>query len=181
MFRIACKLFITLTILTGAIYPLFITFVVQVAMKEKADGSLLYKDNKIIGSSLIGQNMAAPRYFWPRPSAIQYNPLAPSGGSNLAPSSLELKKNVEMQKQKWGEGAPSDLLYSSGSGLDPHISLKAALFQSKRVAKERGLEEEQIQKIIYDVAEKRALGFLRPSYVNVLLLNLALDNVPVSE
>lgn len=171
--KTAIKFFILMTLLTGLIYPLVITGLAQLFMPKKANGSLVIKEETIIGSALIAQNMAEDRYFWPRPSATDYDPLKPSGGSNLGPTSQVLKQIIEERKQKVGQNAPADLLYASGSGLDPHIRLEGAYFQIPRVAKARGISEEQVRKIVDSFAET----FWKKRYVNVLALNLALDGM----
>lgn len=175
----ACKtavtVFIFMTALTGLIYPLLITGIAQVTMPKRANGSLVQQEEKTIGSALIAQNTTGDCYFWPRPSAVDYDPMKPSGGSNLGPTSKKLKLAVEDRKQKAGETAPPELLYASGSGLDPHISLQAAYFQIPRVAKSRSINEVDVKKLIDTLSEGRQLGFLGDRYVNVLRLNQALD------
>lgn len=166
--------FIFMTILTGFAYPLFITAIAQITMPGLANGSLIHKENKLIGSALIAQNMREERYFWARPSAIDYDPIKPSGGSNLGPTSKKLKEAVEERKQKIGDKAPPELLYASGSGLDPHISLETAYFQIPRVAKARSMDEGDLKHLVDSLSEGKKLGFLRGRYVNVLTLNLAL-------
>lgn len=175
-FKTAVKIFLFMTVLTGVIYPLFITLVAQFTMPNLSNGSLVRKANQIIGSVLIAQNSTGERYFWPRPSAIDYDPIKPSGGSNLGPISKKLKDAVEERKKKIGNEAPSELLYASGSGLDPHISLETAYFQMPRIAKARSIQESELKKMIESMAEGKQLGFLGPRYVNVLLLNQALDD-----
>ena len=163
--KIALKLFLLMTLLLGLAYPLLITAIATLTMPFQAHGSLLKN-----GSSLIAQDTERERDFWPRPSAINYNPL-PSGGSNLGPTSQKLKELIEVRKKKFGENAPPELLYASGSGLDPHISLQAAYYQIPRVAKARSISEEELKKQIDALAEGKQLGFLGPRYVNVQLLN----------
>lgn len=174
-FKTAFKMFIYMTLLTGFAYPLLMTGIAQLTMPKLANGSLLLKDKQIMGSALIAQKTTDERYFWPRPSAIDYDPMKPSGGSNLGPTSLELKKEVEERKKKIGNEAPSDLLYASGSGLDPHISIQAAYFQASRIAKARSFDSAEIKALIDSLVEERQLGFLGPRHVNVLFLNHALD------
>lgn len=145
-------------------------------MPHFSNGSLVQKGDQSIGSSLIAQNTTDERYFWPRPSAIDYDPIKPSGGSNLGPTSKKLKDTVKERKLKVGNDAPSELLYASGSGLDPHISLETAYFQIPRIAKLRAIQESELKHIIDSIAEGKQLGFLGPRYVNVLLLNQALDD-----
>lgn len=174
-FKIAFKAFIFIAILTGMIYPLIVTVIAQITMPDLANGSLVNKEEKVIGSALIAQNAQADHYFWPRPSAIDYDPLRPSGGSNLGPTSQKLKEEVDKRKQKYGDSAPPDLLYASGSGLDPHMSFETAMHQVQRVAQARSLDEEELKTIIESMREKKQLGLLGSGYINVLLLNHALD------
>lgn len=174
-FKPAIKMFILMTILIGLIYPFFITLIAQFILPKQANGSLIKQGERVVGSVLIAQNTTDHRYFWPRPSAIDYDPIKPSGGSNLGPTSQKLKEAVAERKQKVGEQAPSELLYASGSGLDPHISLETAYFQASRVAKARAINEKILQNLIDSLAEGDQLGFLGPRYVNVLQLNLAVD------
>lgn len=164
----ALRMFFYMLLLTGLVYPLLITCLSQIFMPHLAGGSLLQKNGRILGSELIAQKTTEERYFWPRPSAIDYNPLHPSGGSNLAPTSQKLKEIVYERQKKWGMDAPSQLLYASGSGLDPHISLEAAYFQIPRIAKENAISESAIRQLVDSLVE-------RSSYINVLILNRALD------
>lgn len=181
-FRINLRMFFWMTTLTGIIYPLFITLLAQLFMKEKADGSFISSKGKIVGSAFISQKFESEKYFWSRPSAVDYNPL-PSGGSNLGPTSTALKKAVDERREKIlkshskskKEQIPAELLFASGSGLDPHISVSCAYFQTDRVAKARGLAEEKIKQLINEQAIARPLGFLGEVCINVLRLNLALD------
>jgi K+-transporting ATPase ATPase C chain len=174
--KTAIKMFLLMTVLTGAIYPAIITVIAQLSMPHRANGSLLKKEDRVIGSVLIAQKTTDDRYFWPRPSAIDYNPIKPSGGSNLGPISNELKEKVAERKSLIGKDAPPEMLFSSGSGLDPHISLEAVYYQIPRVAKARSMDEESLKKLIHSTVERKAFNFLRPRYVNVLLLNEALDD-----
>ncbi len=176
-------MFLWLSLLTGVIYPVLITIAVQFSMKERADGSLIRSRNKIIGAKLIGQKFSTDKYFWGRPSAVDYNPL-PSGGSNLGPTSKELEKLVAHRKSAFTSTTtpiPSDLLFASGSGLDPHISSTAAHFQVDRIIKARGLKEpEQINTLTKMILENTTPSYLRifgKPCVNVLMLNIALDEV----
>lgn len=172
----ALKIFILMTLLLGIVYPLFITLIAYFSMPHLSNGSLLQKDQQTIGSILIAQKTSQDNYFWPRPSAIDYDPLKPSGGSNLGPTSQKLKGAINERKQKIGQQAPAELLYASGSGLDPHISLATAYFQIPRIAKARSINEDDLKKLIEAKAEGKRFGFLGPRYVNVLLLNQALDD-----
>jgi potassium-transporting ATPase KdpC subunit len=180
----ALKLFLIMTIITGIAYPLLITILGQIFFPNKANGSLINKDGSIIGSELIGQKFTSDKYFWPRPSAIDYNPL-PSGGSNLGPTSAALKDLVVSRKdaiERANPGSfdvPIDLLFASGSGLDPDISPEAARFQIDRVAHARGLDNKAKIKLI-DLVEKQIkqpdFGILGEPRINVLRLNIALDS-----
>lgn len=184
------KMFACLTVLTGVVYPLVITGIAQLTMKQRADGGFLTSQGRIIGASLIAQKFEDPKYFWPRPSSVDYNPL-PSGGSNLGPTSAVLKKMVEDRKasiMKSQEGInvaqiPSELLYASGSGLDPHLSPAGVHFQVGRIIQARGWDEkaatEAIVKLVSQLTEKRRLGFIGEPCINVLKLNLALDSLDV--
>lgn len=185
------KVFLFLTLITGIVYPLIITGVAQFTMKQKADGGFISVDRKIVGAELIGQKFENNKYFWSRPSAVDYNPL-PSGGSNLGPTSTTLKKAVEDRKavilksQTIPEGTqiPSELLFASGSGLDPHISPAAAHFQIPRIIKARSWNDNkvnEITKLVDQMTEKSFFAFLFPPRVNVLKLNLALDELEASK
>jgi K+-transporting ATPase ATPase C chain len=180
----AIKLFIILTVVTGIIYPLLITILGQTIFPNQANGSLIKIDGKIVGSNLLGQKFTSDKYFWPRPSAIDYNPL-PSGGSNLGPTSQALKDSVTARKETLerinpGSGkVPIDLLFASGSGLDPDISPGAARFQIDRVAHARGLDNDGKNKV-FKLVEKHVkqpdFGIFGEPRINVLELNLALDS-----
>ncbi|NTV84795.1 MAG: K(+)-transporting ATPase subunit C, partial [Bacteroidales bacterium] len=145
---IAIKFLLIMTVLTGVIYPFFMTGVAQLVFPAKANGSLVKAGGKNIGSELIGQKFDSSIYFWSRPSAIDYNPI-PSGASNLGPTSDELKKQVEERRRLFAtnnsiadtSAIPKEMLFASASGLDPHISPEAALLQLKRVALARNLNE----------------------------------------
>ena len=184
--RPAIVLFILLTIVTGILYPLAVTGVAVVAFPNEAAGSLIVKDGKPIGSRLIGQPFDDPKYFWARPSATGphgYNAGA-STGSNLGPLNEALEsavkdrvanlKNADPNQQG---SPPVDLVTASGSGLDPHISPAAALYQVSRVAKARSLSEEQVRELVQTHVEQRTFGVLGEPRVNVLALNLALDDL----
>lgn len=180
----ALRMLLVLTIITGVIYPLVITAAAQVLFPTQANGSLIRNGETVIGSALIGQNMNDdPRYFWSRPSAVSYNSL-PSGGSNLAPTSASLQAAVNERAEAFSTAhnmtntltfVPTEMLFTSASGLDPHISPQAARLQVGRVAAARGLDEAQIMMLIDGLVEAPQLGFLGQERVNVLLLNLALD------
>ena len=175
------RMLIYLTVVTGIVYPLIVTGISLGLMKEKALGSWIKSRDKLVGSEFIGQKFETDRYFWSRPSAIGYNPL-PSGGTNLGPINQDLKKGVDerasLLKNKHPNGdVPQDLLFSSASGLDPHISPEAALFQVNRVAQARGLEATALSKLVASLTESRQFGFLGEPRVNVLRLNIALDEL----
>lgn len=180
-----------LTLLTGLAYPLAFTKFAQSVFPQAANGSLVERGGVIVGSSLIGQSFTSERYFKGRPSATTapdpadasktvdapYN-AASSSGSNLAPSAKALKDAITERAAPYGEGPqPADLVTASGSGLDPHLSLAAALVQVPRVAKARGLEESALRDLIERQTETRDLGVLGQPRVNVLALNLALDRL----
>ncbi|MES2767865.1 MAG: potassium-transporting ATPase subunit KdpC [Bdellovibrionota bacterium] len=169
----ALILFLAMTILTGILYPLSVTVIAQVFFKDKANGSLTMINGRIIGSELIAQKFENPKYFWPRPSAIDYNSLS-SGASNWGPTSADLKAKLEERRLN---GLTNDMLYASGSGLDPHISPLAAKAQVARVARERGLSNNALIELIEKHIEQRQMGFLGESRVNVLKLNLSLNHL----
>jgi potassium-transporting ATPase KdpC subunit len=176
-----------LSIITGILYPLAVTAVATAAFSDEAHGSLVVKDGNVLGSSLIGQPFEAPKYFWSRPSATMpsaYNAGA-SAGSNLGPTNPNLTKNVSARidalratDPENPAPVPVDLVTSSGSGLDPHISPAAAEYQVGRVARTRGLEIARVRALVHAHTERRLLGIFGEPRVNVLLLNLALDQEP---
>lgn len=173
------------TVGLGVVYPLAVTGIAQVTMSDRADGSLVERDGTVVGSSLIGQSFTAPEYFHPRPSAAGadgYDAMA-SGGSNLGPSSADLIATVgdRVAAYRAENGladdvpVPADAVTTSGSGLDPHISIANARLQTRRVADERGLSVDRVEELVDANTDGRALGFLGQPGVNVLGLNLALD------
>jgi K+-transporting ATPase ATPase C chain len=175
----AARMLAFMTFLTGILYPALLLGVAQVVFKESAEGSLIQREGKIIGSVLIAQKFSQAKYFWPRPSAVDYNPLA-SGGSNLSPDSQTLQTQVAARSSQWsasGLSVPADLLFTSASGLDPEISPQAARFQVARVAQARGLDPHKLQLIVEQWTQGRQLGILGERRVNVLQLNLALDQM----
>jgi potassium-transporting ATPase KdpC subunit len=201
LLRPALVVFVLLTLLTGVLYPLAVTGIAQGVFPDQANGSLVTKDGKTVGSSLLGQEFSAgdPKdaamYFWGRPSAtgpVPYTAFnadkgAGSTGSNLGPTNPALLDNVRARldalnaadaaagyARPAGESVPVDIVTASGSGLDPHISPAAAEYQVKRVAAARGLSEADVRRLVERYTEKRQLGILGEPRVNVLLLNLAL-------
>lgn len=179
---ISLKMLLMMTVLTGIIYPLFITGLAQLVFPAKANGSLILKNDTIIGSGLIGQQFTSDRYFWPRPSAIDYNPL-PSGGTNFGMTSQTLKTKTETEIQSFlqrnylpeNTEIPNEMIFASASGLDPHISVQAARLQTKRIAKARNEDEGLILRLVDRFVEERQCFILGQERVNVLLLNLELD------
>jgi potassium-transporting ATPase KdpC subunit len=182
--RAALVSLVLLTVVTGIAYPVIVTAIAALVFPRQATGSLVVRDGKTIGSTLIGQPFDDPKYFWGRPSATSpfgYNAGA-SSGSNLSPTNPALVEAVRgrveaLRAADPGNTAlvPVDLVTGSGSGLDPHISPAAAFYQVRRVAKARGLSEEKVRALVEQHIEGRQLGFLGEPRVNVLGLNLALD------
>jgi len=184
---ISFKMFLLFTVLTGIVYPLFITGVAQTAFSGKANGSLVLMDNKVIGSRLIGQMFDTAIYFSSRPSAISYNPL-PSGGSNYGLTNSKLKEQVSIRKEIFitynnlddKVEVPSEMLFASASGLDPHISQNAALLQVDRIVKARNLnynQKLQLYQLINNQTEAPQFLCLGEERINVLILNLELDKL----
>ena len=193
--RPAIVLVIALTVITGLLYPLAMTGIAGFVFPSQAEGSLIERDGKVVGSALIGQPFTSDKYFHGRPSATTapdpndstktvaapYN-AANSGGSNLGPSNKALIDRVQgdidtLKKENPSDPVPADLVTTSASGLDPDISPEGALFQVPRVAKARNLAEDRIRQLVSDHIQGRLLGLLGEPRVNVLLLNLALDRL----
>lgn len=179
----ALRMLLVFTLITGIAYPLLVTGVARAAFPGQADGSLVRKDGKAVGSSLIGQNFTGARWFQPRPSAGGYDPLA-SGASNLGPNSTELVRSVRQRRDHVAEfnkvpvtRVPADAVTASGSGLDPGISPAYAAIQVDRVATARGLSSTAVRALVTRSTHHRALGFLGEEYVNVVELNLALSGL----
>jgi K+-transporting ATPase ATPase C chain len=179
----ALMMLLVLTAITGVLYPLAVTGVAQALFPAQANGSLITRDGKVIGSTLIAQQFSGPGWFQPRPSAVDYNAAA-SGASNLGPTNRTLietvAKRVEAMRAS-NPGAdpaapvPVELVTASGSGLDPHLSPEAALWQIPRIAAARGMAESDLRTLVAHHTEGRTLGLLGEPRVNVLMLNLALD------
>ncbi len=179
--RPALVMLVAMTLLTGAIYPLAMTGIAQVLFPDQANGSLVTRNGQVIGSSLVAQDFAAPDYFHPRPSAAKYDGAA-STGSNLGPTSKALVERVgqsaaKLSSENGGLPVPIDLVTTSGSGLDPHISPASALIQVRRVAQARGMPIRVMRDLVLANVEERTVGLLGEPRVNVLALNLALDAV----
>lgn len=179
----AIAMTVVLTVLLGIIYPLAVTGLAFVMFPAKAGGSLIEKNGKVIGSSLIGQPFTGPGYFHSRPSAAGtgYDGTA-SGGTNLGPTSQKLMDNIKtaaesLREENPGSPIPIDMITASASGLDPHITPAAAEFQVPRIAKERGMNADQVRGLVREHTEGRQFGLLGEPRVNVLELNLALDGV----
>src|SRR5580700_10975342 len=193
--RPAIVMIIVMTVITGLVYPLGMTGIAQLVFPHQANGSLIEKDSKVIGSELIGQNFADEKYFHGRPSATTdtdpndatktvpapYN-AGNSGGSNAGPTSKALVErvqgDVETLKKENQEQIPVDLVTTSASGIDPHITPAAAEFQVARVAAARNLPQERVRALVAEATQDRFLGILGEERVNVLKLNLALDALP---
>ena len=187
---IGLKILLVMTVLTGLIYPLFMTGIAQIIFPSQANGSLVIKDKKIIGSNLIGQKFDTTIYFWSRPSAIGYNPI-PSGASNYGPTSIKLKQQTDSLRHNFAVkndvrdsmSIPKEMIFASGSGLDPEISPEAAMLQLNRVAKARNFNETQKLKtlmLIKSLTNGPQFSIFGEPRINIFKLNLALDNLVLS-
>lgn len=180
----AIRLFLVFSIITGLVYPLLVTELAQNLMPEKAKGSMLTVDGRVVGSDLIGQEFVSPGYFHGRPSAVGYAANG-SGASNLGPTSAKLMEQTGQrvkeirQENNLSEDAPipADSVLASGSGLDPHISLEAAMQQVPRIANTRGMNQSEVQDLVRRNVESSQLSILGQERLNVLKLNLALDEI----
>lgn len=181
------RIFAILVLITGVAYPLVVTLFAQLVFFDKANGSLIYQNGKVVGSRLVGQSFTDQSYFWGRPSPGGYNPTL-SGGSNLGPTSAKLDSLVRTRRGEFirangldsSATVPSEMLCASGSGLDPHISLESALLQLNRVAKARSLEtadRERLLHLIYKLSRPADLAVGKLRYVNVLELNLEINRM----
>jgi K+-transporting ATPase ATPase C chain len=187
---VAVKMTIALTLLTGIVYPVAMVGLAHLLFPHQAEGSLIVRDGQVVGSALIGQNFSSPKYFHPRPSAAgdKGYDAANSSGSNLGPTNKALIETVRSRASTLREHEPGidhgvipvDMVTASGSGLDPEITRAAAEIQVPRVAKARGLSEDEVRSLISTYTRGRTLGVLGEPGVNVLELNLALDNVGAS-
>jgi K+-transporting ATPase ATPase C chain len=183
----ALKFLLVMTLLTGIIYPLFITGMAQLVFRAKANGSLVIKDSKIVGSRLVGQKFDSTIYFWTRPSAIDYNPV-PSAASNLGPTSSILKDQVTQRRAFFAAknsvsgsiAIPSEMIFASASGLDPHISPESAILQMDRIVTARsfnGVQKEELINLIDSLTESPQFHLFGERRINVFLLNLNLDRI----
>lgn len=186
-FIIAIKFLLVMTVLTGIIYPVVMTGIAQVGFHSKANGSLIMKDGKAVGSILLGQKFDSSIYFWSRPSAVNYNPI-PSGASNFGPTSEALRRLVNARREIFAKSnsitdlslVPKEMIFSSGSGLDPQISPESALLQVNRIVKARNFTENQKIALLMEIKAitlNPQFYVLGESRINVLQLNLMLDNI----
>ena len=182
--KTAMLLFVGFTLLTGLVYPLLMTGIIQIALPEQASGSMIVVNGKIVGSELIGQNFSSPGYFHGRPSAVNYAGNG-SGASNFGPTNAKLMEQVSQRisevraENNLSSNAtvPSELVLASASGLDPHISMEGAMLQVPRVANARGIPVSEVKVLVYQHIEPAQFGIMGQERVNVLNLNLALDGL----
>ena len=182
--RPAFVLLVLLSALTGLVYPLAVTGIAQLALPRQANGSLIERNGQVVGSELIAQQFTGDKYFWPRPSAGSYATV-PSGASNLGPTSQALQSNVTANATAFRTGnklaadapVPADMVFTSASGLDPHISPESARLQVARVAAARGIAEDQVKALVEKLVEPPQWGIFGEPRVNVLELNVALDDL----
>ena len=176
------------TVITGIAYPVLVTLIAQVAFHDQANGSLITRDGKVIGSALLAQQFTGSNYFWPRPSSATYATV-PSGASNLGPTSGALQTNAMNNAAAFISGnnlptntvVPADMVFASASGLDPHISPESARLQVARVAAARSMPVEKVKDLVEKFVEPPQLGFLGQARVNVLKLNVALDQAAAAK
>jgi K+-transporting ATPase ATPase C chain len=187
IFLISIKSIIIFTVITGIIYPLIITGAGQLLFPHKSNGSLVQANGRISGSELIAQKFEDVKYFWPRPSATSYSTM-PSGGSNFSPASIKLKQVSDSIRAAFnvrnglsvGIKTPSEMIFKSASGLDPHISKESALLQTERIFKARNLNGEKmklLEQLVEEFTEKPQFGILGQERINVLLINIELDKL----
>jgi len=182
--KTAMLLFVGFTLLTGLVYPLLMTGIIQIALPEQASGSLIVVNGSVVGSELIGQNFTSPGYFHGRPSAVNYAGNG-SGASNFGPTNKNLMEQVSQRisevraENNLSSNAtvPGELVLTSGSGLDPHISMEGAMLQVSRVANARGIPESEVKVLVYQHIEPAQFGIMGQERVNVLNLNLALEGL----
>ena len=184
----SCVMLFASIVILSIVYTYFLTFATHILVPYQANGSLIYVNGTVVGSELLGQSFTSPGYFHGRPSAVDYN-ASNSGGSNYGPTSATLmnqtRARIEQVRREnnlpSNASVPADLVLSSGSGLDPHISPESAMLQVQRVASARGLPESWVQNLVYQYIEGPQFGFLGSNRVNVLDLNIALDKLSKKE
>jgi len=184
IFYTSLKVFVFFTVILGIVYPLFVTLVGQLLFYRQSNGSIVLNNKKVVGSMLIGQKFESDKYFTSRPSSINYNPF-PSGGSNLSVTDKRLIRDSQTREKNFiknnaigkDDTIPSEMLFASGSGVDPHISKLSALMQLNRISAKRNLDKTKLTAIIDSLSSKRIFGLFGDEYVNVLELNLTLDGL----